>query len=60
MLVGTPQTISIALGAVLITLIDYRIEIVIMGIGSLASAVYLTTRETEEEEETQHEHALAA
>jgi MFS family permease len=44
MLFSVPQTISIAAGAALITLIDYRIEIVVMCIVFLLSAAYLLTR----------------
>ncbi len=48
MLFSVPQTVSIATGAALITLIDYRIEIVIMALVTLAAAAYLLTRsETE-------------
>lgn len=32
MILGTPQTLSIALGAALITVVDYRILIVVMGV----------------------------
>jgi MFS family permease len=44
MLFSVPQTISIALGAALITVIDYRLEIVIMTAAVLAAAGYLLTR----------------
>ncbi|MGH2972483.1 MAG: MFS transporter [Gaiellaceae bacterium] len=48
MLFSVPQTVSIATGAALIMLIDYRIEIVIMALVTLAAAAYLLTRsETE-------------
>ena len=48
MLFSVPQTVSIALGAALVTLIDYRIEIVIMALVTLLAAGYLLTRtETE-------------
>jgi MFS family permease len=48
MLFSVPQTASIAAGAALITLIDYRIEIVIMALVTLLAALYLFTRsETE-------------
>ena len=48
MLLSVPQTISIALGAALVTLIDYRVEIVIMALVTLAAAAFLLTRsETE-------------
>ena len=57
MLFSVPQTISIALGAALITLVDYRVEIVAMGVGTVFCAFYLLTRESEER---QPEPALAA
>jgi MFS family permease len=44
MLFSVPQTISIAAGAALISVIDYRIEIVVMCIVFLLSAAYLLTR----------------
>jgi MFS family permease len=44
MLFSVPQTISIALGAILITVLDYRVEIVAMGVAVLAAAGYLLTR----------------
>ena len=44
MLFSLPQTASIGLGAVLITLIDFRIEIVIMALVTLVAAAYLCTR----------------
>jgi MFS family permease len=44
MLLGVPQTISIAAGAALITLVDYRVEIVAMGVVFLLAAAYLFTR----------------
>jgi hypothetical protein len=47
MLFSVPQTISIALGAALITVIDYRIEIVIMTAAVLLAATYLLTRRRE-------------
>jgi MFS family permease len=52
MLFSVPQTISIAVGAALIALIDYRIEIVAMAIGVAVCAVYLFTRRTLEEATT--------
>jgi MFS family permease len=48
MLFSVPQTASIALGAALITLIDYRIEIVIMALVTLLAAAYLSTRSVNE------------
>jgi hypothetical protein len=57
MLFSVPQTISIALGAALITVIDFRVEIVIMTAAVLLAATYLLTRRREVEEV---EVALAA
>jgi hypothetical protein len=59
MLFSVPQTISIALGAALITLIDYRVEIVIMTMAVLLAATYLLTRRREAAE-VEAEVALAA
>ena len=53
-----PKTISIAVGAALITIIDYRVEIVAMAIVFLVAAVYLLTRPREDAIEV--EAALAA
>ena len=47
MLFSVPQTMSIALGAALVTLVDYRIEIVIMGFVTLVASAYLFTRDAE-------------
>ena len=47
MLFSLPQTISIAVGAALVSLIPYRIEIVIMGTVTLVSCAYLATRRFE-------------
>jgi hypothetical protein len=44
MIFSVPQTISIATGAALITLVDYRVEILAMFAGVAISAVYLLTR----------------
>jgi MFS family permease len=44
MFLSVPQTASIAVGAVLITVIDYRMEIVIMAVVTLVAAVYLASR----------------
>src|SRR5262249_54515550 len=53
MLFSVPQTISIAVGAVLVTLIDYRLEIAIMTVSTLAAATYLLTRPREEAAEVE-------
>lgn len=41
--IGTPQTLSIALGAALVTLVDYRILFLAMAVVMGASAIYLWT-----------------
>ena len=43
-MVSVPQTISIAVGAALSTIVDYRLLIAVMGVVSLGCAVYLFTR----------------
>lgn len=55
MLFSVPQTISIALGALLVTLIDYRIEILIMTAVVLLAAAYLVTRRPDAAAETETE-----
>ncbi|HLN78098.1 MAG TPA: MFS transporter [Nocardioidaceae bacterium] len=42
-LVTTPQALSIAVGALLVTLIDYRLIFAVMSAGTAAAAVYLMT-----------------
>ena len=49
MLFSVPQTASIAAGAALITVLDYRVEIVIMAVVTLVAAAYLFTREDDVE-----------
>jgi MFS family permease len=48
MLFSVPQTISIAAGAALILVLDYRVEIAAMAVAFLAAAAYLLTRAPEE------------
>jgi MFS family permease len=61
MLFSVPQTVSIALGAALITLIDYRIEIVVMAVVTILAAGYLFSRPEEAREDAAAEtEALAA
>ncbi len=60
MLFSVPQTASIAAGAALITLIDYRIEIVIMAVVTLIASAYLFTRRAEEIVESEGVLAEAA
>jgi hypothetical protein len=43
--INTPQTISIAVGAVLITLVDYRLLVVVEAVAVALCGVYLLTRE---------------
>ena len=43
-LISTPQSVSIALGAVLVTSIDHRVMLAVMTAGLLLAAAYLGTR----------------
>ena len=60
MLFSVPQTISIAVGAALITVVDYRVEIVAMGAVVLVAAAYLLTRREAETEPVEIAERLAA
>jgi MFS family permease len=44
MAIGVPQTFSIALGAVLITVVDWRLLLGLMGLVTLACGIFLLTR----------------
>jgi MFS family permease len=44
MVISTPQTVSIALGAVLISAVDYRLLVVVESAVTLLCAIYLVTR----------------
>jgi MFS family permease len=59
-LVNTPQTISIALGALLTTLIDYRILVVVMAVVTAAAGSYLLSRRAIVSEEHAEDPVLAA
>jgi MFS family permease len=59
-LVNTPQTISIALGALLTTLIDYRILVVVMAVVTAAAGSFLLSRRAIAPEENAEEPVLAA
>jgi hypothetical protein len=48
-MVSTPQTVSIALGAALVTVVDYRLLVVAMAVVVTACAAYLLTRGPEPE-----------
>jgi MFS family permease len=43
-MISTPQTVSIALGAALVTVVDYRLLVVVMTVVVAACATYLLTR----------------
>ena len=58
-LVNTPQTISIALGALLTTLIDYRILVVVMAVVTAAAGAFLLSRRAIVPKESAEEPALA-
>jgi MFS family permease len=58
-LVNTPQTISIALGALLTTLIDYRILVVLMAVVTAAAGAFLLSRRSIVPKEGAEEPALA-
>jgi Na+/melibiose symporter-like transporter len=59
-LISTPQTISIALGAVLISVVDYRILVLIEAAAVAACAAYLLTRTRLADEVVEDEPVLAA
>ena len=46
-IISTPQTISIALGAALITAVDYRVLVIVEAVVTMLCAVYLVTRRIE-------------
>jgi MFS family permease len=58
-LVNTPQTISIALGALLTTLIDYRILVVLMAVVTAMAGAFLVSRRATVAQESAEEPALA-
>jgi MFS family permease len=43
-IISTPQTVSIALGAILVTVLDYRVLVVVMAVVVAACCVYLVSR----------------
>src|SRR5204863_7547686 len=43
-MVSTPQTVGIALGAILVSVLDYRVLVAIMFVAVLACSMYLLTR----------------
>jgi MFS family permease len=60
MLFSVPQTISIAVGAALITVIDYRVEILAMAVVFALAAAYLLTRQRADAADVEVDAALAA
>ena len=59
-LISTPQTISIAIGAALIAVVDYRVLVVVEAVAVALCGVYLLTRPRLADEEVVDEPALAA
>src|SRR6266540_1306215 len=47
-MISTPQTVSIALGAGLVSIMDYRVLVALMAVVVAACAAYLLTRSSEE------------
>jgi hypothetical protein len=58
-LISTPQTLSIALGAALVAVVDYRLLVVVEALAVALCAVYLLTRPRLAEQVVEEE-ALAA
>jgi MFS family permease len=59
-LIAGPQTLSIALGAVLVSVVDYRLLVVVMSTTVALCAVYLLTRGPEPVAVEEPEAAIAA
>jgi len=59
-LISTPQTISIAIGAALIAVVDYRVLVVVEAVAVALCGLYLLTRPRLADEEVVDEPALAA
>jgi MFS family permease len=59
-LISTPQTISIAIGAAMIAVVDYRVLVVVEAVAVTLCGVYLLTRPRLADEEVVDEPALAA
>jgi MFS family permease len=59
-LVGTPQTVSIAIGAALVTIVDYRAMVVLSCFVTAVCGVYLLSRRAIVPAETTDDPALAA
>jgi MFS family permease len=59
-LISTPQTISIAVGAALIAVVDYRVLVVVEAVAVALCGVYLLTRRRLADEVVEDEPILAA
>lgn len=59
-LISTPQTISIAVGAALIAVVDYRVLVVVEAVAVALCGVYLLTRPRLADEVVEDEPVLAA
>jgi MFS family permease len=59
-LVNTPQTVSIAMGALLTTLVDYRLLVLVMALVTAACGAYLLSRRAVVPAAQSEEPALAA
>jgi MFS family permease len=59
-LISTPQTISIAIGAALIAVVDYRVLVVVEAVAVALCGVYLLTRRRLADEAVEDEPVLAA
>jgi hypothetical protein len=59
-LVSTPQTVSIALGAALVTLLDYRLLVVFSCLVTLGCGAYLLSRRAIVPADVTEEPAIAA
>jgi len=58
-LISTPQTVSIALGATLVSVVDYRVLVAVMAIVLVGCAAYLLTRGPKSEPVAVEEPAAA-
>ncbi len=59
-LVGTPQTVSIAVGAALVTVVDYRLLVLVTCLVTAGCCAYLLTRRASVSVSAEDEAALAA
>ena len=57
---STPQTVSIAVGAVLVTVVDYRLLVLVTCLVTAGCCAYLLTRRASVSVSAEDEAALAA